>query len=882
MGLPRWLAGIVRGGGGDDSLAEELRTHVVLRADDLERGGLARAEAVRRARLEFGGFETWREASHRELRWSALGTLGRDLRFGLRMLGKAPGFTVVAVLTLALGIGANTALFTLVRDILLRPLPVRAAHRLMVVWNNNRSENWSRIGPSGQDYLDWREQNHSFEDLFLFEHGSGTLTGEGDPEQVSGLRVTTNFGDFLGVQPLLGRNFRLDEASARHNLMLLGYRYWQQKYNEDRSVIGRAVTLNGERYTIIGVLPASLEQLFPVDVVVPFDNDKLRASDSDLGVFGRLRPGVTVREADVEMNALMQRIARVRPERKGFGAVVVPLETVWNQSIRRALLVLEAAAAFILLLACANIANLLLSRGIARRREVAVRMSLGAGRMQVLRQFLVESTLLALMGGGAGLALAALCVRLWMRYGPAVIPVPDAAYRVALPPVHLGMGEVAFTLTLCVAIGVACGLITPVQMLRDNVSDGLKEGGRGSISAPRGQRMRAVLVVVEAALALLLVVGASLMIRSFTSLLATSPGFRPQQLLTLRIKLAADAAGSPYRDRTRQGAAFKAFLEKVRDVPGVQSAALTEIVPLSQDDMDRNAFVIREHPAPPAELHLAADDRDVSAGYFATMGIPLLRGRDFRDADDAQHPQVVVIDETLARQYFGAEDPLGRHIQVPDTTRPPREVVGVVGAVHDSSLSEQPEPTIYFPYLQGPDQQMSLVVRTPLPAGAILPAIRKAIESVDPNQAIYAVRPMEEMVGEVTSAPRIAFAVLNVLAALALILAAIGIYGVTVYAVSQRTQEVGVRMAFGAPPRAILSLMMGKVTRLTLLGAGAGLVVALALTRLMGSLLYRVSGTDPAIFAAAAGLVLAVATVACWIPARRAMRVDPVVALRQE
>jgi putative ABC transport system permease protein len=473
-------------------------------------------------------------------------------------------------------------------------------------------------------------------------------------------------------------------------------------------------------------------------------------------------------------------------------------------------------------------------------------------------------------------------VRLWMRFGPTTIPVPDAAYRVVLPAVHLGWAEMGFTLAVCIATGVLFGLITPLQMLRGNVSASLKEGGRGTIAAPRGRRARSVLVVVEGALALILVVGASLMIRSFTRLLATSPGFNPSQLLTLRIKLPADAANSPYRDPAKEGAAFHAFLEKVRQAPGVQSAALTEIVPLSQDDMDRNAFVIRENPPPPAELHLAADDRDVSAGYFSTMGMRLLAGRDFTDADDAQHPRVVVIDETLARQYFGTSNPVGKHLQVPDATRPPREIVGVVGAVHDTALNEQPEPTIYFPYLQGPDQTMSLVVRTALPAGTVLPEIRKAIESVDPNQAVYEVRSMQEMVGEVTSASRIAFLVLNILAGLALLLAAIGMYGVTAYSVSQRTQEVGVRMAFGARPGTVLAMIVREATRLSLAGVTVGVVGALAMTRLMGSLLYGVSGTDPATFIAAAVVVLLVATLACLLPARRAMRVDPMEALRGE
>lgn len=617
-----------------EEIEEELRAHIQHRANDLERGGLTRAAAERQARVEFGGFEHYREESHAAMGWYCAQTLLRDIRFGLRMLRKSHAFTAVAVLTLALGIGANTALFTLVQGILLRPLPLRAANRLVVIWDNNPGQGLSRVGPSGQDYLDWRDQeNRSFEDMFLFEHGTGTVTGQGEPEQLPGLRVTTNFGDFLGIAPVIGRTFWPDEGVARHNLIILGYRYWKRKYNGDPSVCGRELTLNGDAYTIIGVLPPQFDELFPVDVVVPFDNQWLQRADSDLGVFGRLRPGVTLQEASAEMAQMMARIARQRPdERSGYGTVLVPLESVRMQYIRPALLVLQCAVGFILLIACANVANLMLSRGMSRQKEVAVRMSLGAGRGRVLRQFLVESTLLALLGGAFGLLLAATGVRLWARYGPAQIPVPHAASQVVLPQVHLGVIEVVFTLAVSLAIGILFGLIPPLQLLKGNVQQVLKEGGRGTLGGTRGQETRAVLVIVEGALALLLVVGASLMIRSFSRLLATSPGFEPADLLTLRIKLPNDAANSPYRDRSKQAAAFHDFLANVRNVPGVQSAALTEIVPLSQDDMDRGPFVIGEIPPLPLGVKLAADYRDISPGYFQTMGIPLLQGRSFQTA----------------------------------------------------------------------------------------------------------------------------------------------------------------------------------------------------------------------------------------------------------
>lgn len=876
----RWSALVHRSAMRDD-LEQELRDHLHDRADDLERSGMSRAEAERQARLEFGGFEHYREAAHEAQGWHWAETLLRDVRFGLRILRTSPAFTVAAILTLALGIGANTALFTLVRGILLRPLPVRAANRLVMIWDSNPGVGLSRVGPSGQDYLDWREQKiHAFEDMFLFEHGTGTVTGNGDPEQVTGLRVTTNFGNFFGIVPVVGRMFLPEEENARRTLVILSYRYWKRKYHGSPAVCGQSMTLNGEDYTIIGVLPASFDQLFPVNVVVPFDDGWLHRADSDLGVFGRLRVHVSVRKAAAEMSATMARIARQRPDRKGFGTVLVPLESVRMEYIRPALLVLQCAVGFILILACANVANLMLSRGMSRRHEMAVRISLGATRKQIVRQFLVEGSVLAIFGGMFGLLLALGGVHLWTRYGPTQIPVPNAASEVTLPAVHLGVSEIVFTLGVSLATGILFGLIPPLRLFGRNMQDALKNGGRGTVGEARGRGTRAVLVVVEGALALVLVVGASLMIKSFSRLLSVNPGFEPNRLLTLRIKLSEDAAGSPYRDPGKRAAAFHGFLQQARGVPGVQSSALTEIVPLSQDDMDRGPFAIREKPG--SGVTPSADYRDISPGYFETMRIPLLQGRGFAENDDAKHPRVVVIDQTLAREYFGTQNPLGRHIVLPSGSRAPREVIGVVGAVRDSSLSGAPEATIYFPYMQEPDQTMSMVVRTGLPADTILPEIRNAISSVDRDQPVFEVRSMPEIMGNVTSAPRIAFILLDILALVALVLAAIGIYGVTSYNVAQRTQEVGVRLTFGAPPNAILHMLVRQATTLTLLGVAAGLLCAVLMTRLMSSLLFEVSSTDPLIFVGATLLVTIVATIACYLPARRAVRVDPLVALRSE
>ena len=883
--LRAWLlrfGGLFRKEQQDAELAAELESHLEMQVEDNLHAGMTPEEARRRALIKLGGIEQTKESyrDQRGLPW--LETVLQDLRFGLRMLRKNPGFTAVAVLTLALGIGANTAIFTLVNTTLLRPLPIRAANRLVVIWVNNMEHGWERIGPAGQDYLDWKEQNRSFEDLFLFEHGTGTVTGEGEPEQVAGLRVTTNFGDFFGIKPVLGRTFRLDEAGAKHNFIILANRYWRQRFGSDASIVGRGMMLNSEPYTIIGVLPPEVNTLFPVDVVVPFDNDWLKRADTDLGVFGRLKRGVTLKQASSEMSVIMEGIGNRTPSRKGYGSILVPLESARVEYLRPALLVLLGAVGCVLLIACANVANLLLSRAVGRQREIAVRMALGAGRVRIVRQFLAESTLLGLLGGGAGLLLALWTTSVLMRYLPSRIQVPNAADYVLLPRVHMDGTALAYTLFISLMTGIIFGLVPAFQSLRCNVDDSLKEGGRGSLSSGRGHRTRATLVIVESALAFILVIGAGLMIKSFSHLLATNPGFNPNQLLTLRIKLPNDAKNSPYREPWQRAVAFQRFLTNVQVVPGVQSAALAEIVPLSQDDMDMSLFAVKEEPPLPEGMHLAADMRDISPDYFRTMGIPLIQGRTFTEHDNADGPRVVMIDETLARRFFPNQDPVGKHLQIPDATRPEREIVGVVGAVRDTGFDQQPRATIYFPFLQSPDQTMSLVARTALPPSAVLPAIKNAIWSVDKNQPIFNVRPMDEIISDITSAQRIAFLSLDVFALLALVLAAIGVYGVTSHAVSQKTHEIGIRMALGAQPSDVMRLVVGQGVKPALWGVGIGVAAALGLTRLMASLLYGVSATDPLMFAGVALLLTGVAMAACYIPARRAAKVDPMVALRYE
>jgi len=806
----------------------------------------------------------------------------QDLRYALRQLRKSPGITAMAIITLALGIGANSAIFSLANTVLFQHLPVRAANRLVVIWINNLKNGWTRIGPTGQDFLDWKEQNRSFEDLFLFEHGTGTVTGAGEPEQVAGLRVTTNFGEFLGVKPVLGRTFRPDEGSARHNLAVLSYDYWQRRYAASPAAVGESMTLNGEPYTIIGILPAELRTVFPADIVVPFDNDRLKSVDSDLGVLGRLKPRVGLEQASAEMTVIMEGMGRQRPDRKDYGALLVPLESARVEYIRPALLLLLVAVGCVLLIACANVANLLLSRAVGRQKELAARVALGAGRGRLVRQFLIESLMIGLIGGAAGLVLAQSAMHSLMWFVPDRIPVPNAADYVALPQLHVDGTALVFTLLISLLTGVLAGLFPVIQSLRVNVNDALKESGRGSPSSLRGNRMRATLVIAESAVAFVLVIGAGLMVQSFARLLESSPGFDARQLLTLRVKLPNDTKDSPYREPRQQAATFQKFLNNVQALPGVQSAAFADIVPLSQDDMHMGRFVVTEESALRAVQHLAADFRDVTPDYFRTMRIPVLEGRVFVEHDDLDSPRVVIIDRTFAQRFFRGQDPVGKHLQAPDSTQPPRQIVGVVDAVLDTGLDQKPQPTIYFPSLQSPDQTMSLVVRTALPPSAILPGIKDAIWRVDKDQPIFNVREMDQIISGITSAQRVAFLTLDAFAILALALAAIGIYGVTSYAVAQRVQELGVRVALGAQRRDILALVVLSGIKLAGAGVLIGLVASFGLTRLMASLLFGVSASDPLTFAGVAALLFAVALLACYIPARRAAKVDPMVALRYE
>ena len=844
--------------------------------DDNMQSGMAPDEARRVALVAFGGVEGVKEQYRRRAGLPWLDSVRRDLQYGLRSLLRTPGFTVAALLVLALGVGANTAIFSVVQAALLRPLPIRQDDRVAVVWIDNLALGRSRVGPTGQDYLEWKEASTPFEDLFLFEHGSGTITGQGEPEQVKGLRVTTNFAEFLGVTPVVGRAF-IPSDSTR-NAILLSQAYWQRRFNADPGIIGHALTLNAEPYTVIGVLPTDACFWYPADVVVPWPLDRLRKADSNLGVFGRLKPGGTFPVAQAEMDAIATGIAAARPgERKGWGISVVPIRDVTVQYIRPALLVLLGAVGCVLLIACANVANLLVARTLTRQREIAVRAALGAGRGRLVQQFLIESLLLGLAGGLLGLVSAAWGTAALGRLIPASIPVPAAASQVPLPQGHIDGSVLVFTLALSLGVGLVFGLGPMLACLHHQPAESLRDGARTIGAGGATSRSRGALVIVETTLAIVLVVGSSLMIKTFWNLLTVRPGFNPENLITMQIKFSDDAPDSPYRQPEGRTAAMTRILEQVRAVPVVQSAAMAMILPLSQDDQDRGEFAVAEQGDRARSDQLTSEFRIVTAGYFVTMGIPVRAGRTFADSDTARSQRVVVIDETLARTYFGSAKPMGRHLQF--GSRPAREIVGVVGEVRDDGLDKQPRPTIYIPYPQAPAQTMSLVVQTRADAETIVSAVKHAIWTVDPNQPLFSVRSMGDIVANTISATRVAFVLLAVFAAIALALAAVGIYSVTSYGVRQRTREIGVRMALGASRTDVLWLVIGSGMRDALAGTTVGLVAATGVSHALSSLLFRVAPFDSSTFAAVGIGFAVVALVANGIPAWRAATVNPMDAL---
>lgn len=806
-------------------------------------------------------------------------TLFKDLRYSLRALRKTPGFSIVALLVLALGIGANTAIFSVVNSVVLRPLPYPGADRLALVWETDLKDGIQREGPSGPNFLDWKEQSQSFEEMALLEVGTGTLTGGGEPEQVTGLRVTTNFLTMLGAHTVLGRGFTAAEGAghARYPVAVLTSAFWKSRFASDEHVIGKTFVLNSEPYTVIGVLAPDFWQPLPSDIFVLWPVAELRArnrADHDFGVIGRLKPGVTLAQAQRELSGVARRINAQTPRLAGWDVTVVGMKQALFESIQPALLLLLGAVGLLLLLACVNVASLLLARVTGRRNEMAIRAALGARRSRLIGHILSESLLLSLLGGALGVFFAVWGVDLLNAVLPGTLPIPGAGAEIIRPALGVDTRALAFALLISTAAALIFGLIPALHAARAGVNDALKAGGRTSSPSLNRSGIWSLLMAGEVALASMLLIGAGLAMKSFVNLQHVNPGIRPDHVLTFRMRLPTDNLYKKDRD---QASFYQRVLDRVEQLPGIQAAGLTDVLPLGQQN-GREYFTIEKRDLQPGQT-LAADFRRVSPRYLNTMGIALLQGRLIADRDVASAPPVILIDETLRRQYWPHENPLGKRMRLWGVYR---EVVGIVGQVHHYGLEKQPEPTIYAPFEQMPNKSMALAVRTTLDTQAVVKAVKQAVWSVDPGQPVFQIRSMDEYLSLADTAPRISTEVLVVFAGISMLLAALGIHGVVSYGVAQRTREFGLRMALGSTPGQLKSLVIRSGIKTAIIGLVAGMAGASLLASVLRAFLYGVAPLDPVVMAGVAALLLTVALLANYLPARRATRVDPMVALHYE
>ena len=875
---------------------EEMRFHLDQLTEKNLRAGMPLEEARRAARISFGGVEGFKEESRRESRPRLLEELMLDLRYGLRTLGRSPGFTLVAVLTLGLGIGANAAIFSVVDGVLLRPVPFDRADRLMMVWETDRNTGTTREPASVPDFLDFQQRSRRFEKLAAFEALELNLVPDGgEPFRVPALSVSHEFLPMAGVRPLVGRMFQpAEDRPGAPNVALIGEDLWQRLFARDPQVVGRTIRLDDLPVMVIGVLPdgadfGSLQILSAaaygrsfadrgraaeVEVWVPLRADPQASPRSSHPIFvlGRLAAGATPAQAQEEMTAILADLEKTYPENTARGAFLEPLQEVVFGPVRPALWVLLGAVALVLLVACANIAGLLVARGAVRLREVAVRTVLGAGWRRLVRQFLVESVLLTAAGVGLGLALAFLGLEALLALAPGGIP--------RLSEVGLNVRVLELLLGISALVALVVGLVPAFQVRRTDLQATLKEeAGRGMTFDRNRSRLRSLLVVTELALAVVLSVGAGLLLKSFWRLQQVDPGFRTEGVVKAELQLPASRYPRPFAawpDWPEQNRFNAQLLDRVRSLPGVEAAAIAGNHPL--DAGFTNSFYVvgrREEARSWPEISI----RRVSPEYFEALGVPLLRGRRFGAADGVSAPPVLLINEEAAERFFAGRDPLGQKIAFWGTER---TIIGVVRNERFHGLTQAPPLAVYAPLLQVPsmDGSASLLVRTQGDPAALIPEVRAAIRELDPQLAVFGEEPLETTLAESVGQQRFTLLLVAVFAGLALVLALVGIYGVQSYMVVQRAAEMGIRMALGASQRAVVRLVVLEGVRLALLGLGLGLAGALLLTRFLQGLLFGVKATDPLTFVAVLALVFAASMVASWLPAQRATQEDPVLLLR--
>jgi putative ABC transport system permease protein len=815
-----------------------------------------------------------------------MNNLFQEARYGFRMLAKNPGFTLVVVLTLALGIGANSALFSVVNAVLLKPLPFADAERLVTVWNVNTKESGNGFSVSYPDFNDYRVQQQSFEQMAAFRTRDLTLTGMGEAARLRGATVTSDLFPLLGVAPQLGRVFTPEEDKAGNHAAILSDTLWRTRFKADPNAVGRTVSINSQSYTIVGVMPPKFT--FPISsdpaelwIGAAVDNEggggalTNQRGNHTIEVIGRLKPGATLAQAQAEMSRIAQALEKQYPgENPDTGALVVPFFERVVGDVKLALLLLLGAVGCVLLIACGNVANLLLARAASRQKEVAVRAALGANRWRVVRQLLVESLLLALLGGGAGLLVA------WWGTDLLLKLVPGGLPRVG--ETTLNARVLGFTLLISVVTGVLFGLVPALHSSRFDLVTTLKEGGRGAGDGGRGNRTRNALIVAQVAIAFVLLVCAGLLANSFWHLQQVNPGFDPKNVLTFRVSLPV----TKYAQNEQVESFYQRLTSRVGALPGVTSVSATSVLPLSGQNSGVG-FAIEGVPTEPNKpFPHESSLRIVQPGYFSTMKIPLMQGRDFDARDTLMGSQVVIINETLARKHFLGQNPIGRRINpsfgIDQRGIQWREIVGIVKDVHHASLKEAADEESYVPHAQAPVNSITMVARTNNDPHNLIASVGREVSALDGELPIFNVRTLEETLSRSLAQQRFNTLLLVIFAGVALLLTAVGLYGVLAYSVTQRTHEFGIRLALGAQARNVLGLVLRQGMKLTLIGVGIGLIGALALTRLMAGFVFGIGVTDPMTFAGIALLLIVIALFACYIPARRATKVDPMIALRYE
>ncbi len=807
-----------------------------------------------------------------------MGVVGQDLRYGARLLARSRGFTAIALATLALGIGAATSIFSVVDAVMFKPLPFRDPNRVVVIWEKNPALNRFRMFVAVANYRDWRPQTRTLEDLAAVFDTTVNLTGGPngyiDPEELNAERVSANLLPMLGIQPILGRTFRPDEDRPGHfNFVILSHSLWERKFGADPAIVGKNIRLRDQPFVVVGVLPAGFRVLDrAVDVYVPLAmnmNDPRLAGARMLMVAARLKPGVTLAQAQSEMDGIGAQLELSNPTLdRGWRPNVFRIQDELFGKTQEAMWVLLAAVGFLLLMACVNVANLLLARGVGRQREIGIRTALGASRARLVAQFLAESVMLALAGGALGLLVARVAVLLVSRLGPASIP--------RLTEARLDGRVFLFALAVSAVTGILFGIVPALQGSRARVSAALMEGGRSGTAGRSARLLRSTLVVVEIALAMVVLIGAGLLMRGFVRLRAVDPGFHPDNVLTMRVPL----GGGRNNAVERRVAFFHQLTDRVAALPGVISVGAVSVLPLTGLG-DGSMFWIDGRPVPPSERRPLGITRGITPGYFRAMGIPLLEGRLFDERDTLTSQPVAIIDQTLARRFWPQGGAIGGHL-ITDANDKVEEIVGLVGAVKPEGLEGDDWPTIYMPYSQKHDPTMIVVARTANPPLSEASAAERAVHDLDPQQPVADVQTMNTVVDQALAGARFNTIALNVFAGIAFLLAAVGIYGVISYDATARTNELGIRMALGAERRDVLKLVVWRGARLAALGIVVGLAAAYCLTWLMRSMLFGVNPRDFETFAAIAALLGVVALAATYIPSRRAAALDPAKALRHE